>query len=335
MKKFQLSVIFGLLISLVVYGIYSRLSEEFDFFYEHDSRYQVYSVEDPPGKIYFAGEEMPLSDKAIAKKFERELQVQTFWNSSKISLLIRARHWLPQIEPILKKHGIPRDFKYVAVVESMLRNVESPKSAAGFWQIMAPTGRGYGLEINNEVDERYHPVKATHAACQYFKDSYKRFNSWTSVAASYNIGMSGLSRALRHQNETSYYNLSLNSQTADYVFRIVALKQLLEHPKEFGFKVPRHNPYAIPIRKVVIRESIPDLAAFAREYGITIEVLKQHNAWLRKNTLTIKKPEKTYTLLIPKVPQVFAADSPQVPLQLQAHSDTASTVKLDSTLSVK
>jgi membrane-bound lytic murein transglycosylase D len=142
LKKFQLILIFGLLLSLVIYGIYSRLSEEYNFFYEYDSRYQVYSVEDPPEKIYFAGEEVPLSDKAVAKKFERELQVQTYWNSSKISLIKRARHWLPQIEPILKQHGIPKDFKYLAVVESMLNNVESPKSAAGFWQIMASTGTG-------------------------------------------------------------------------------------------------------------------------------------------------------------------------------------------------
>jgi hypothetical protein len=190
-----------------MYGIYSRLSEEYNFLYEYDSRYQVYSVEDPPEKMYFASEEVPLSDKSVAKKFERELQVQTYWNSSKISLIKRARHWLPQIEPILKQHGIPKDLKYLAVVESMLNNVESPKSAAGFWQIMASTGQEYGLEINDEVDERYHPIKATQVACQYFKDAYKIFGNWTSVAASYNIGMGGLSQAQRRQNETSYYKL--------------------------------------------------------------------------------------------------------------------------------
>jgi hypothetical protein len=322
-----------LLLSLVIYGIYSRLSEEYNFLYEYDSRYQVYSVEDPPEKMYFASEEVPLSDKAVAKKFERELQVQTYWNSSKISLIRRARHWLPQIEPILKQHGIPKDLKYLAVVESMLNNVESPKSAAGFWQIMASTGEGYGLEINDEVDERYHPTKATHAACQYFKDSYKIFGNWTSVAASYNIGMGGLSQAQRRQNETSYYKLSLNSQTADYIFRILAIKQLLEHPKEYGFTVPRHNPYAIPLKKVSVKESIPDLSVFAENHGITLDILKEYNAWLLKNSLTIKDPEKTYTLLIPKNPELLVKNAPQEPALQQAQSDTTRAGRTDSTLS--
>jgi hypothetical protein len=304
------------------------LSEEYNFFYEYDARYQVYSVEDPPEKLYFAGEEVPLGDKAVAKKFERELQVQTYWNSSKIALIKRARYWLPQIEPILKKNGIPKDFKYLAVVESMLNNVESPKAAAGFWQIMASTGEGYGLEINEEIDERYHPIKATHAACQYFKDSYKIFGNWTSVAASYNIGMGGLSKAFRNQNESSYYKLSLNSQTADYIFRIVAIKQLLEHPKEYGFTVPRHNSYAIPMKKVTVKESIPDLSAFAQEHGITMDILKEYNAWLLKNTLTIKDPEKTYTLLIPKNPELLVNNTPQ-----QAQTDSTRAAKKDSTLS--
>lgn len=333
MKKFQLILIFGFIISLITYGIYSRLSEEYDFFYEYDSRYQVYSVEDPPEKIYFAGEEMPLDDKVVAKKFEKELQVQTFWNYSKISLIKRARHWLPQLEPILKQHGIPKDFKYLAVVESMLNNVESPKSAAGFWQIMASTGAEYGLEINEEVDERYHPIKATHVACQYFKDSYKKFGNWTSVAASYNIGMSGLSKALRNQNETSYYKLNLNSQTADYIFRIVAIKQLLEHPKEFGYNVPRYNPYAIPMKRIPVKESIPDLAVFAEEHGISLEILREHNAWLLKNSLTIKDPEKTYTLLVPRNPEMLVKKETKNASPQQAQTDSIKISVTDSTLS--
>jgi hypothetical protein len=209
----------------------------------------------------------------------------------------------------------------------MLNNVESPKSAAGFWQIMASTGQEYGLEINEEVDERYHPIKATHVACQYFKDSHKIFGNWTSVAASYNIGMGGLSKALRSQNKTSYYKLNLNSQTADYIFRIVAIKQLLEHPKEFGFNVPRRNIYGIPLKKVVVRESIPDLSLFAEEHGITLEILKEYNAWLLKNTLTIKDPEKTYTLLIPKHPELLAKNTLQEPAHQQAQSDTSQASK--------
>jgi hypothetical protein len=322
LKRIQLFLIFGLLLSLVIYGIYSRLSEQFDYIYEHDPRYQVYNVEDPPPQIYFAGEPMPLHDKKVAKKFEQELQVQTYWNSSKISLIKRARYWLPQIEPILKQYNIPKDFKYVAVVESMLTNVESPKAAAGFWQIIASTGEHYGLEINDEVDERFHPIKATHAACKYFKESHTIFGNWTSVAASYNLGMGGLSKAYRNQNKSSYYKLNLNSETAKYVFRIVALKQLIEHPKEYGFKISRGNPYDIGMKKIKVTESISDLSAFAAEYGINLEILKEYNAWLLKNTLTIKEPGKTYTLLVPRKPELLMASEQKASIQPVAVDST-------------
>lgn len=315
MKRIQLILIFSFILSLVIYGIYTRLSEEFDYNYEHDPRYQVYNVEDPPQEIFFAGEPMPLQDKKVARKFERELQVQTYWNSSKITLIKRARYWLPQIEPILKQHKIPKDFKYIAVVESMLTNVESPKAAAGFWQFISSTGEHYGLEINDEVDERYHPLKATHAACKYFKDAHEMFGNWTSVAASYNIGMFGLSKALRNQKKKSYYKLNLNSETAKYVFRLVALKQLIEHPKEYGFKISRSNPYDIPLKKIKVTESIDDLSAFAAEHGITLEILKEYNAWLLKNTLTIKEAGKTYTLLVPRKPELLMASEQKASIQ--------------------
>jgi hypothetical protein len=241
---------------------------------------------------------------------------------------------MPQIEPILKQYGIPKDFKYLAVVESMLTNVESPKKAAGFWQIMASTGESYGLEINEEVDERFHPIKATHVACQYLKESYQRFGNWTSVAASYNAGMGAISQALRRQNQESYYDLRLNKQTSDYVFRIVALKQLLEHPKEYGYKLTAGNPYKIALKKVQVKESIPDLEAFAASHGVTIETLRQHNAWLLKNTLTIKSPEKSYVLLIPKQREILASQQQKAGTDSEV-SDSIQKIRLDSIVSTR
>lgn len=295
------------MLSLIAYSIYLKLSEEFNFFYRPNSHYLLYSTEEPPHKIYFANEEVPLQDKQVAEKFSRELQIQTYWNSSKILLLKRAQHWLPQIAPILKQYKIPEDFKYLAVVESMLMDVESPKGAAGFWQILSSTGAALDLEINDEVDERYHPIKATHAACKYFIQSYRMFGNWTSVAASYNAGIGAISKAQRKQQEESFYKLKLNSQTAGYIFRAVALKQLIENPKVYGYKSRYNdNPYQVSLKRVKVTESIPDLTAFAAKHDVTIETLKKHNAWLLKNTLTIKDPEKTYTLLIPRQPDLVA-----------------------------
>lgn len=327
MKRLQIILLFGLLLAFVLYGIRERLSEKFDYRYQHDSRYQVYNVDDPPARIHFAGEDMPLDDEYVRKKFERELRVQTYWNYSRVALIKRARHWLPQMEPILKQHGIPEDFKYLSVIESMLMNVQSPVSAAGFWQIMANTGRNYGLEINDEVDERYHPIKATHVACRYFKDSYKMFGNWTSVAASYNSGIWGLSAAYRRQGQDSFYKLRLNPQTATYVFRAVAVKQLLEHPKEYGYKLTGNNPYAVRLKKVPVTESISDLPAFAAQHGIALSTLKQHNPWLMSTRLTIKEPGKTYTLLIPRKPEMIVAATPQ---GASTPIDSLSTVAVDT-----
>lgn len=306
MRKVQVISVLALLIGLIGYALYTRLLVEFRFTYEHDPRYQVYNPDDPPEQVYFAGEVVPLENKAVARRFSRELRLNTQWNVSWIPVIQRARHWLPQMAPILRQHKIPEDFKYLAVVESMLLNVESPKAAGGFWQMIPLTARGYGLEVNDEVDERYHPIKATVAACKYFREAYRWFGDWTSVAASYNAGMYALDRAYRNQKKKSYYRVKLNKQTAIYVFRVLAIRQLLEHPKAYGYKISRHDPLYEPLTTVKVTESIPDLKAFAETHGISYATLRKHNPWLLRNTLTIKEEGKTYALRIPRKKEVIA-----------------------------
>ncbi len=289
-----------LLIALIGYGIVTKLSERFDFSYEYDSRYQIYNPDKPPKQVYFAGEVVPLENKTVAHRFSNELRVHTYYNVSYIPLIQRARHWLPQLTPILKQHKIPEDFKYLAIAESMLLNVESPKGAGGFWQIMPSTARSYGLEVNDEVDERYHPVKATVAACKYFREAYRIFGDWTSVAASYNAGMFAIDQAYRQQQKESFYKLKLNKQTSTYVFRVLALRQLLQHPREYGYKIVRHDPLYINLRRVKVTESIIDLTEFAESWGISYSTLKKHNPWLLGNTLMIKEEGKNYVLLVPR-----------------------------------
>jgi hypothetical protein len=299
-----------LLIGLIGYGIYTRLGMAFRFRYEHDGRLQVYNPDKPPKLVHFAGEAVPLENKAVAGLFSQELRLNTRWNPSWVPVIERARHWLPKIAPILRQHKIPEDFKYLAVVESMLLNVESPKSAGGFWQMIPMTARENGLEVNEEVDERYHPIKATVAACKYFREAYRWFGDWTSVAASYNAGMYALDRAYRKQGESSFYGLKLNKQTTIYVFRVLAVRQLLEHPKAYGYKVSQHDPLYEPLKSVKVESSIPDLEAFASEHGITYATLRRHNPWLLQNTLTIKEEGKTYTLLIPRKKEILVANQP-------------------------
>jgi len=278
-------------------SFYSPTFEEPIDAYKHP--FQVYTF-DTPNSLSFAGEPVPLKEEDVRERFDREVHVNAYWHSSTIFLIKRANRWLPQIEPILKKYGIPDDFKYLTVIESGLQNVVSPKGATGFWQLMKGTAKDFDLEVNKEVDERYNPIKSTEAACKYLLKAYEKFGNWTAVAASYNMGMRGFSRSVEQQKVNSYYDLLLNHETARYVFRILAIKAILENPKKYGYDLPEKQLYKQPpLREIRVEESIPKLVDFSLEQGITYKDLKLNNPWLRAKKLTVRERSKGYTLLIP------------------------------------
>ena len=196
--------------------------------------YKVYALR-LPESIDFAGEKTPLDAPDIQERLDKELLVNTYWQSNMMLLLKRANKYFPLIEEILEEEGIPSDFKYLAVIESGLENVRSPKGAKGFWQLMPATAKEYGLEVNTNVDERYHIEKATRVACKYIKKAKNRFGSWSLAAASYNRGIYGTNRLLDRQLVDSYYDLLLNSETGRYVFRILAVKEIMTNPERYGF----------------------------------------------------------------------------------------------------
>jgi len=254
---------------------------------------------DLPENITFAGEPVPMDRSDLREQIDKELQINIYFHSNTIFLIKRANEWLPQFEPILKKNGIPDDFKYLPLIESGLLNVVSPANAVGFWQIIRSAGKENGLEISKEVDERYDPIKSTEAACKYFAQAYRRFGNWTLAAASYNRGMSGLDRAIQKQKVDSYYNLFLNEETSRYVFRILAIKQIIENPGRYGFKIsPRHLYQKDSVRYVDVNSTIPDLVDFALEHGTNYKLLKRHNPWLRDDRLTVRRNE-TYKIALP------------------------------------
>ncbi len=253
---------------------------------------------DLPERVTFAGEEMPLDIADVRERLDKELQSNTYFHSNTIFLIKRANRWLPQFEEILRKHGIPEDFKYLPLVESNLMNVVSPAEAVGYWQILKSSGKEYGLEITKEVDERYDPIKATEAACRYLKKAHDRFGNWTLVAASYNRGMNGLDRALENQKEKSYYDLFLNDETSRYVFRIAAIKEIIEHPRKYGFIVDSDQLYEEEsLEYVEVTESV-DLVGFAKAHDTNYKSIKRHNPWLREDHLTVKRGKK-YRIAIP------------------------------------
>ncbi len=261
--------------------------------------YNVYAVE-LPSEMNFAGEKVPLEEPDIRERMDRELLVNTYWQSNGFLLIKRAKKYFPIIEPILKKNGIPDDFKYLAVIESGLQNVVSPARATGFWQILKGTGKEYGLEINDNVDERYHIEKSTEAACAYLKDAKKRFGNWTSAAAGYNAGMYGIKKRLDKQQVNSYYDLLLGQETGRYVFRILALKEIISNPVKYGFNIEEKDFYtAVPTYEVEVDIAVSNFADFAKKYNINYKILKLHNPWLREAHLN-NKSRKKYQIKIPK-----------------------------------
>ncbi len=254
---------------------------------------------DLPEKVSFAGENIPMNVPDVRERFDKELQINCYLHSNTLFLMKRAHRWLPQMKPILDRYNIPDDFKYLPLIESNLLNARSPKEAIGFWQILADSGRELGLEITREVDERYDPLKATEAACKYLTKAYVKFEDWTLVAASYNRGRSGLQRAINDQHENSFYDLYLNDETSRYVFRIAAIKEIMEHPAKYGFIINERNLYAEePLRYVEVSETINDFVTFAKANGTNYKLLMLHNPWLRGEKLTVKKG-KTYKIALP------------------------------------
>lgn len=255
---------------------------------------------DLPGELYFSGEVVPLEKFDVYESLDRELLSNAYFHSQTIRLIKLANRYFPVIEPILREQGIPDDFKYLAVAESGLSNAVSPAKAVGFWQIRKGTGTDYGMEINNEIDERYNLEKSTVVACRYLMESYEKYGSWTLAAASYNIGRKGIDREMERQKQNDYYDLLLNEETARYLFRIHALKLIIEDPGNYGFHLSEKDLYhPIPYYTVEINGPVTDFADFAAEHGTNYKILKYLNPWLRDKMLS-NKAGKTYTIKIPE-----------------------------------
>lgn len=260
---------------------------------------EIHSI--PIAKEYFfAGEKIAMDNFDLRERMDRELIVNAYRHSATIQYIKLANRYFPIIEPILKKNGIPDDFKYLAVAESGLRNVTSPAGAKGYWQFMRPIALDLGLEIYDEVDERYHLEKSTQAACDYLNRLHNRFGSWVNTAAAYNAGPTNYSKYLREQQQDHYFDLNISEETMRYIFRIVAIKTIINDPLSFGFNIPLEERY--PVLKnyhtIEVDSTISNLGSFAQDNGTSYRMLKIYNPWLRSTELTIKN--NTYQIKIPR-----------------------------------
>ena len=252
-----------------------------------------------PATVNFSDEPAPLNIIDVKERFDRELLVNANLHSSTLLILKRANRYFPVIEPILKQNNIPDDFKYLCVIESALTNATSSAGAKGFWQFMPETAKEKGMEINESVDERYHLTKATQAACDYLLDAKDKFSNWTLAAASYNGGMNGIAKSLETQKVSNYYDLLLTDETQRYIFRILALKTIMQNPTLYGFNLEQNELYQPIATKIIeVDSTISDLAQFSIEQGINYKLLKIYNPWLRDKKL-INLANKKYLLEIP------------------------------------
>lgn len=247
--------------------------------------------------LYFAGELVPLSDKTVKEKIEKELYLLTYYRSSTKKLLRKMDYWLPQFEPIIKSYNVPEDFKYLVVIESNLKNATSNKYAVGFWQFQKSTARENGLMITSQIDQRYDQYYSTIAACKYLKKMYRRLGSWSSVAASYNMGLTAFKRQQRLQRETSYFNLNLNRETGRYVYKMIALKIIDDNRKSYGYR-HYHLNKVNEFDEAVVDTTISDLRSLAYERGISMDSLREINPWVLGDEII--NPENRYRLLFPK-----------------------------------
>ncbi|MFD2199936.1 lytic transglycosylase domain-containing protein [Shivajiella indica] len=311
MRRYHLFILYGLiavLFGILLYKHFEQPLQQADQVIIESldgERVQVLVPEakvrifDLPKKITFAGEPVPLDKRDVLERFEREIYVNAYWQSNMVLLMKRSAKFLPIIEKILHENGVPEDFKYLAMAESGLMNVVSPAGARGFWQIMPATAKENNLEVSNDVDERYHLEKSTLAACKYLKSAFSKFGNWTSVAASYNMGIAGLRKRKEEQSFDNYYDLYLNDETSRYLFRILAFKEIFENPERYGFELKSVDYYEMPLyRELKVNQSIPNLAQWAIRHNSNYKELKIHNPWLRSSKLSVSK-NKDYIIKIP------------------------------------
>lgn len=263
--------------------------------------YKIVSVP-LPDTLSFAGEQVPLDIFYVHEALDREVTVNTYWHSSTLQAIKKSARWFPMFDSILKAHGIPEDFKYLAVIESGLSNVRSPAGAVGYWQFLKGTAKDYNLVVDKEVDERYNVKKSTVAACEYLNESYEKFGNWTLVAAAYNAGRRGVSKQLDRQKASSFYDLLMSEETSRYIYRILSMKIIFKNPDIFGFYVNSDDVYPIvPTKAIKVDGKIDNLADFAKKHNISYKLLKEFNPWLRQNYLKNRK-KKTYYFDIPLPP---------------------------------
>ncbi len=251
-----------------------------------------------PDSIVFAGEQIVFTDWDLKERLDKELHAIVYYHNLILSYFKKSTRFFPEIEQTLKEYKLPDDFKYLALIESGLENVTSPSGARGFWQFLPETAKEYGLVINDYVDERNDLKKSTQAAAKYLKSANDTLQSWIDAAASYNKGVNGFKKDKKWQQADSYFDLHLNTETSRYVFRILAVKLILENPEKYGYDLRSIETYPPYQTKQVNVSEIKDIAVWAKGQGTNYKIVLKFNPWILTNRLPYRT--EGYVILLPE-----------------------------------
>ncbi|MFY9943582.1 MAG: transglycosylase SLT domain-containing protein [Desulfobacterales bacterium] len=251
-----------------------------------------------PPAVALCGEPLPLEDRQVWERLDREFTIAV-WNRAQVFLwLKRAGRYFPYIEAKLAAADMPEDLKYLAVAESDLQShVRSPAGAMGTWQFMDRTARRHGLKKNQHLDERRDFERSTAAALSYLQALRRQFGSWTLAMAAYNCGENRVALEISEQRVSDYYRLDLPLETERYIFRIAAIKVIIENPERYGYRIdPTHvyAPRAVDTVTVSLLHPV-QIADLAQGLGTDFKVIKELNGHIRGHQL----PVGCYTLNLP------------------------------------
>jgi membrane-bound lytic murein transglycosylase D len=296
-KSFRLLTLVGVVL-ITIFFMNAIHENEVQSITNTHKNYKIQALQ-LPANLNLAGERVPIEIPDVKERMDRELLVNTYWQSNGLLLIKRANQYFPILEPLLKKYGLPDDFKFLALAESGLIDETSSVGAAGMWHFMKTTGKEYGLEINKNVDERYNIEKSTKVAAEYLKKSKEKLGSWTLAAAAYNAGNYGVASRLETQEVDNYYDALLPDETERYIFRILALKEVISNPRKYGFVFDESDLYTLEkTKEIEVDTAITNIATFAKNYGLNYKEFKKYNPWLRENHLN-NKSRKLYQIKIP------------------------------------
>lgn len=215
------------------------------------------------------------------------------------SALEREAEYGPMIRQELKRHDLPEEFVYLALIESHFRfDAVSHAGAVGMWQFMPETAREAGLRVDSWVDERRDPVRSTQAALRHLKSLYDKTHDWALVAAAYNAGLGRIQRAQKEAGQEDYFMLAsrkfLPQETIEYVPKIVAASLVAHNPARFGLRVRRSGP-AFSYQGVLVPKGA-SLKTIARATGVSLAELERLNPHLLRGQAP---PDREYMIWFP------------------------------------